>query len=81
MNAYLHRLQRAATITLLLGALTPALRAQEVYQPTWESLDRHQMPAWYDDAKIGLSMHWGVYAVPASAPRDVEEPQQLSTIV
>lgn len=47
-----------------------ALRAQKIYQPTWESLDSHKMPTWYDDAKIGLSMHWGVYAVPAWAPRE-----------
>lgn len=44
--------------------------AQKVYQPEWESLDTHKIPAWYDDAKIGLSMHWGVYAVPAWAPRE-----------
>lgn len=41
-----------------------------LYKPTWESLDSHKMPKWYDDAKIGLSMHWGVYAVPAWAPRE-----------
>lgn len=39
------------------------------YNPTWESLDSHKMPAWYEDAKVGLSMHWGVYSVPAWAPR------------
>jgi len=43
---------------------------QKIYEPTWESLDNHQMPEWYDDAKIGLSMHWGVYSVPAWAPRE-----------
>ena len=43
------------------------LSAQGPYKATWESLDTHKMPAWYDDAKIGLSMHWGVYAVPAWA--------------
>ena len=47
-----------------------AAKAQGPYQATWESLDSHKMPAWYDDAKIGLSMHWGVYSVPAWAPRD-----------
>ena len=41
----------------------------KVYEPTWESLATHKMPAWYDDAKIGLSKHWGVYSVPAWAPR------------
>jgi alpha-L-fucosidase len=44
--------------------------AQDLYKPTWESLDNHKIPQWYDDAKIGLSMHWGVYSVPAWAPRE-----------
>lgn len=44
--------------------------AQGPYTPDWESLDSHKMPQWYDDGKIGLSMHWGVYSVPAWAPRE-----------
>jgi alpha-L-fucosidase len=44
--------------------------AQEFYKPTWESLDNHKIPQWYEDAKIGLSMHWGIYSVPAWAPRE-----------
>lgn len=56
---------------LMTGILTFSMvSAQVIYQPTWESLDSHQMPKWYDDAKIGLSMHWGVYSVPAWAPRE-----------
>lgn len=35
------------------------------YQPTWESLDSRPLPKWYDDAKIGIFIHWGVYAVPS----------------
>jgi len=42
------------------------------YTADWESLDSHKMPSWYDDAKIGLSMHWGVYSVPSWAPREGE---------
>jgi alpha-L-fucosidase len=42
----------------------------EPYKATWESLDTHKIPKWYDDAKVGLSMHWGVYSVPAWAPRE-----------
>src|SRR5664280_1345350 len=52
--------------------LSSKLSAQAPYKATWESLDSHKMPAWYDDAKVGLSMHWGVYSVPAWAPRDKE---------
>lgn len=36
------------------------------FQPTWESLAAHyRVPAWFNDAKFGLFMHWGLYAVPA----------------
>ncbi len=36
-----------------------------LYEPTWESLKRYQTPAWFKDAKLGIFIHWGVYAVPA----------------
>jgi alpha-L-fucosidase len=35
------------------------------YEPTWESLDSHPVPEWFADAKFGIFIHWGVYAVPA----------------
>ena len=35
------------------------------FQPTWESLDTHVAPAWYDEAKLGIFMHWGLYSVPS----------------
>lgn len=35
------------------------------YQPTWESLDSRPIPDWYDQAKIGIMVHWGVYSVPS----------------
>jgi alpha-L-fucosidase len=41
----------------------------QVYQATWESLDSHPLPAWYDDAKLGIFLHWGIFSVPAWAPR------------
>ncbi|MFP4619740.1 MAG: alpha-L-fucosidase [Bacteroidales bacterium] len=43
-------------------------RADKSYQPTWESIEQHEVPDWYDDAKFGIFIHWGVYAVPAWAP-------------
>jgi alpha-L-fucosidase len=33
----------------------------------WESLRKFQPPAWYQDAKFGIFIHWGVYSVPAFA--------------
>lgn len=37
----------------------------QTYQPTWESLDKRPVPQWFTDAKFGIFIHWGVYAVPA----------------
>jgi alpha-L-fucosidase len=38
------------------------------YLPTWESIRTHELPKWYDDAKFGIFIHWGLYSVPAYAP-------------
>jgi hypothetical protein len=35
------------------------------YEPRWESLKKYRVPEWYQDAKFGVFIHWGVYAVPA----------------
>ena len=34
------------------------------YDPDWESLDARPLPEWYMDAKVGIFMHFGPYAVP-----------------
>ena len=26
------------------------------------------MPTWFDDSKLGIFIHWGIYSVPAFAP-------------
>ncbi|MCJ7682545.1 MAG: alpha-L-fucosidase, partial [Candidatus Aminicenantes bacterium] len=38
------------------------------YEPTWESLDSRSMPEWFNEAKFGIFIHWGVYSVPAWRP-------------
>jgi hypothetical protein len=35
------------------------------YTPTWDSLDSRPLPQWYDEAKIGIFIHWGVFSVPS----------------
>lgn len=35
------------------------------YEPTWNSLDARPLPSWYDDAKFGIFIHWGVFSVPS----------------
>ena len=37
------------------------------YEANWESLDRRRNPAWFDDEKIGIFIHWSVFSVPAIA--------------
>lgn len=38
------------------------------YEPNLESLNRHPLPKWYADAKLGIFIHWGLYSVPGWAP-------------
>jgi len=38
---------------------------EQKYEPTWESLAGYTVPEWYQDAKFGIFIHWGVYSVPA----------------
>lgn len=35
------------------------------YIPDWNSLDSRPLPAWYDEAKVGIFIHWGVFSVPS----------------
>ena len=39
--------------------------AQGPFRPAWDSLETYQVPEWYQDAKFGIFIHWGVYSVPA----------------
>ena len=54
---------------------------QQNYLPTWESVKTHTLPLWYEDCKLGIFIHWGLYSVPAwaevtwelgAAPSDLE---------
>jgi alpha-L-fucosidase len=38
------------------------------YEPNWDSLGKHQVPDWFQNAKLGIFIHWGLYSVPAWAP-------------
>ncbi|WP_322199758.1 alpha-L-fucosidase [Acutalibacter intestini] len=50
--------------TAALGAIDQVV-AQGPYEPSWESLSTWEPPKWYRNAKFGIFIHWGVYAVPA----------------
>jgi alpha-L-fucosidase len=38
------------------------------YKPDWTSLKQHACPKWFEDAKLGIFIHYGLYSVPAWAP-------------
>ncbi|MFE3166955.1 alpha-L-fucosidase [Streptomyces sp. NPDC059224] len=42
------------------------------YEPTETSLAGHRAPYWFNEAKFGIFIHWGVYSVPAWAPVGVQ---------
>lgn len=48
------------------------------FEPTLESVRQHQVPDWYQDAKLGIFIHWGLYSVPAWAPHDGDIDQQVN---
>ncbi len=35
------------------------------FKPSWDSLCRAKLPAWFDERRFGIFIHWGVYSVPA----------------
>ena len=37
------------------------------YKPNYFSLRKHKLPSWYDGAKLGIFVHWGLYSIPAFA--------------
>ncbi len=47
-----------------------------MFEPSWESVAAHPLPDWYDDAKLGIFLHWGLYSVPGWGPQ-VPDIQQL----
>ncbi|OJX91069.1 MAG: alpha-L-fucosidase [Paludibacter sp. 47-17] len=58
----------ALLLVLLFMMHHVGIEAQQVYQPTWESIDSRNVPGWFPDAKFGIFIHWGLYSVPAWAP-------------
>ncbi|MEO0472176.1 MAG: alpha-L-fucosidase, partial [Bacteroidota bacterium] len=73
------KLKAPTTIALLFCLLLPftACRHEarsepepepslEPYTPEWASLGQHnESPEWFQEAKLGIYFHWGVYSVPA----------------
>ena len=66
MKSYLFRQTYVGTLILMLLC---GIASATTYQANWQSLDRRPCPPWFDDAKLGIFIHWGVYSVPSWAPK------------
>jgi alpha-L-fucosidase len=64
----LARSRSAAAVAAIPGRAAAGRGTTGPYQPTVESLSTHPLPQWYQDAKFGIFIHWGIYSVPAWAP-------------
>ncbi|HBE43075.1 MAG TPA: alpha-L-fucosidase [Bacteroidales bacterium] len=54
-------------LTVIFLLISVTLLSQK-YESRWESLDKRPTPSWFEDAKFGIFIHWGVYSVPAWGP-------------
>jgi len=41
------------------------LKMISAYSPDWTSFDSRPLPVWFDQSKIGIFIHWGVFSVPS----------------
>ena len=44
---------------LLFCLICIPLMGQSTYKPDWESIDKRPVPAWFENAKFGIFIHWG----------------------
>jgi len=55
-------------LLLLMFLLPVRMVSGQVYDASWESLDKRPTPQWFEESKFGIFIHWGVYSVPAWGP-------------
>ncbi|MEM9917241.1 MAG: alpha-L-fucosidase [Bacteroidota bacterium] len=75
----LYRVAFFSIVSMVLGACTnnsdsssktkveESAAITKKYEANWTSLSEYKIPEWYSDAKFGIFIHWGPYAVPAFA--------------
>ncbi len=53
-------------LSLNIGAQNKPQTIKKKYDDSWESIRAgYKVPEWFKDAKFGIFLHWGPYAVPA----------------
>ena len=57
---------------VLILVLSMGFAQGQPYRADWASIDSRPIPEWFQDAKFGIFIHWGLYAVPAWAPANAD---------
>lgn len=55
-------------LLLIIGISCIYVASAQQFEPNWASLNTRKIPAWFQQDKFGIFIHWGVYAVPSYAP-------------
>lgn len=53
---------------VLVFLLASVVVSAQQYTADWASIDSRPVPAWFEDSKFGIFIHWGVYSVPSWGP-------------
>ncbi|XP_032881956.1 plasma alpha-L-fucosidase isoform X1 [Amblyraja radiata] len=56
---------RCSSLALVWALLSITARCQSPPAPSWDLIDSRPLPPWYDQAKFGIFIHWGVFSVPS----------------
>ncbi|WP_319268508.1 alpha-L-fucosidase [uncultured Draconibacterium sp.] len=61
------RIIKIFLLPAIIISISHLISAQNKYSPNAESLVNYAVPEWYQDAKLGYWVHWGLYSIPAYA--------------
>lgn len=61
-------MNRTVLIAFVCVLCLSCTASQAKYEANWDSLDSRPIPQWFEDAKFGIFIHWGLYSVPAWGP-------------
>ena len=58
---------QSAVMSLVILVLALKFANADSFEKTWESLNSRKVPEWYDEAKIGVMVHYGIYSATVSS--------------
>ena len=61
-------MKKSVVLSLLLMITFFSGTIAQKFDANWASLNTRKIPAWFNQDKFGIFIHWGVYSVPAYAP-------------